>query len=152
MSKEKIIYITFAIIFGISIGNYIYSSYNKEIIQTLKSDNENVYLLQYGVYNDENNMMNNTKKLKNYFFFKDEKGYHVIIGITKNKNLQQKIVDSYNITENIYMKNIKITNSEFSNILEQYDNLVSDTNDKETIINAEKQILSKYEELILQVG
>ena len=61
-------------------------------------------------------------------------------------------MDSYNITANIYMKNIKITNSEFSNILEQYDNLVSNTNDKETIINAEKQILSKYEELILQVG
>ena len=69
MSKEKIIYITFAIIFGISIGNYIYSLHNKEIIQTLKSDNENIYLLQYGVYHDENNMINNTKKLRNYFFF-----------------------------------------------------------------------------------
>ena len=95
-------------------------------------------------------MIENTKKLKNYFYYKEENGYHVIIGITKNKNLKQKIVDSYKITENIYMKGVKINNSEFLNLLDQYDNLISNTDDKDTIISAEKQVLSKYEELILQ--
>lgn len=48
------------------------------------------------------------------------------------------------------MKGVKIDNSEFLNLLDQYDNLISNTDDKDTIISAEKQVLSKYEELILQ--
>ena len=38
---------------------------------------------------------------------------------------------------------------EFLQSLRQYDSLVSSLSDKTSIINAEKQILSKYEELIL---
>ena len=37
-------------------------------------------------------------------------------------------------------------------LLDQYDNLIKDTDDKTTIFNAQKQVLSKYEELILQNG
>ena len=152
MKKQKIIYILAAAIIGIAIGKYIYSSYKEETLQTFKSNDEDIYLLQYGVYKDENVMIENTKKLKNYFYYKEGNGYHVIIGIIKNKNLKQKIVDSYKITENIYMKGVKINNSEFLNLLDQYDNLISNTDDKDTIISAEKQVLSKYEELILQSG
>ena len=90
--------------------------------------------------------------LKNYFYFKDNDGYHAIIGITKNENLKEKIVDSYKITENIYMKRVNIDNSEFITLLDQYDNLIKDTDDNTTIFNAQKQVLSKYEELILQNG
>ena len=150
MKKQKIIYILAAAIIGIAIGKYIYSSYKEETLQTFKSNDEDIYLLQYGVYKNENVMVENTKKLKNYFYYKEENGYHVIIGIIKNKNLKQKIVDSYKITENIYMKGVKTNNSEFLNLLDQYDNLISNTDDKDTIISAEKQVLSKYEELILQ--
>lgn len=150
MKKQKIIYILAAIIIGITIGKYIYSSYKEETLETFKSNDEDIYLLQYGVYKNENVMIENTKKLKNYFYYKEENEYHVIIGIIKNKNLKQKIVDSYKITGNIYMKGVKINNSEFLNLLDQYDNLISNTDDKDTIISAEKQVLSKYEELILQ--
>ena len=152
MKKQKIIYILAAAIIGIAIGKYIYSSYKEETLETFKSNDADIYLLQYGVYKDENVMIENTKKLKNYFYYKEENGYHVIIGITKNKNLKQKIVDSYKITENIYMKRVNIDNSEFVTLLDQYDNLIKDTDDKTTIFNAQKQVLSKYEELILQNG
>ena len=154
MKKQKIIYILAAAIIGIAIGKYIYSSYKEETLETFKSNDADIYLLQYGVYKDENVMIENTKKLKNYFYYKEENGYHVIIGITKNKNLKQKIVDSYKITENIYnvVEIPKTNNSVFLNLLDQYDNLISNTDDKDTIISAEKQVLSKYEELILQSG
>ena len=144
MDKKKIVYFIIAVITGITIGKYVYGSYNKtETKDVFKYKNENVYMLQYGVYSSEENMINNTKNLKNYFYFKDNDGYHAIIGITKNENLKEKIVDSYKITENIYMKRVNI---------DQYDNLIKDTDDKTTIFNAQKQVLSKYEELILQNG
>ena len=38
---------------------------------------------------------------------------------------------------------------EFIENLRQYENLVNDSNDTNFIVNAEKQILSKYEELVL---
>ena len=50
------------------------------------------------------------------------------------------------------MKRVNIDNSEFVTLLDQYDNLIKDTDDKTTIFNAQKQVLSKYEELILQNG
>ena len=131
MDKKKIVYFIIAVITGITIGKYVYDSYNKtETKDVFKYKNENVYMLQYGVYSSEENMINNTKNLKNYFYFKDNDGYHAIIGITKNENLKEKIVDSYKITENIYMKRVNIDNSEFVTLLDQYDNLIKDTDDK----------------------
>ena len=153
MDKKKIVYFLVAVIIGITIGKYVYDSYSKEKTKDVfKYKNENVYMLQYGVYSTEENMINNTKKLKNYFYFKDNDGYHAIIGITKKEELKEKIIGSYGINENIYMKKINIENSEFITLLDQYDNLIKDTDDKTTIFNAQKQVLSKYEELILQNG
>ena len=72
MDKKKIVYFIIAVITGITIGKYVYDSYNKtETKDVFKYKNENVYMLQYGVYSSEENMINNTKNLKNYFYFKD---------------------------------------------------------------------------------
>ena len=60
MKKQKIIYILAAAIIGIAIGKYIYSSYKEETLQTFKSNDEDIYYLQYGVYKDENVMIENT--------------------------------------------------------------------------------------------
>lgn len=153
MDKKKIVYFLVAVIIGITIGKYVYDSYGKEKAKDVfKYKSENAYMLQYGVYSTEENMIDNTKNLKNYLYYKDDDGYHAIIGITKNENLKEKIVDSYAITENIYMKRVNIDNSEFITLLDQYDNLIKDTDDKITIFNAQKQVLSKYEELILLNG
>ncbi len=150
MKKSTILCILCAIIIGILIGKYIFQEYNEEAETTMNEISSNIYLMQYGVYSNEENMLENTKKLKTYFYYKDNDGYHVLLGITKKEELKQKIINAYKITENIYMKKENTNNQEFLNLLEQYDNLVSTTDDTDTIINAEKQILSKYEELILQ--
>ena len=78
MKKQKIIYILAAAIIGIAIGKYIYSSYKEETLQTFKSNDEDIYLLQYGVYKDENVMIENTKKLKNYFYYQSNTFFHDI--------------------------------------------------------------------------
>ena len=147
--KNTIKYTIIAIIIGIVLGRYTFNEYKETTISTMKNTDQYVYLMQYGVYKEEKNMIENTKKLKNYLYFLDNDGYHVLIGITKNKKNKQKIVESYEILTNIYMKKVKIDNEEFLELLNQYDSLIEQTNDKEIINNAQKQILSKYEELIL---
>lgn len=150
MKKSTILCVLGAVMIGILIGRYIFNEYKATAETTMKDINSSIYLMQYGVYSTEESMIQNSKKLKNYFYFKDNDGYHVLIGITKKEDLKQKIMNAYKITENIYMKKENTNNQEFLNLLDQYDNLVSSTDDSDTIINAEKQILSKYEELILQ--
>ena len=146
--KKYIKYILIAAFIGILLGKYTFNQYKNRSINVNKTTNEEIYLLQYGVFKNKNNMTNSTKDLINYFYFKDNKGYHVLIGIIKNKKILQKIVDSYGLTGNIYMKGVKINNQEFIEELKQYDYLIEQTNDKNIIINAQKQVLSKYEELI----
>ena len=66
-----------------------------------------------------------------------------------DKDLKDKIKKANSIDNNIYIKKVSINNDEFIESLKQYDNLIKNTEDKTTILTAEKQILSKYEELII---
>lgn len=141
----------FVILIGIFIGTYIYKASKLETLEVF-NENNTVYLLQYGVYSSVDNMKESAKDLENYFYFKDDDGYHVIIGVVENKNISKKIGESYGLTDEIYLKEVNVNNMEFLESLRQYDTLVSSLNDKKSIINAEKQILSKYEELILNNG
>ena len=142
------IIISFTIILGMFLGTYIYKASKLETENTFKEETS-VYMLQYGVYSSIQSMKDSTVNLSDYFFFKDNDGYHAIIGIVINKNLSDKIRDSYNIKDNIYIKEVKVSNMEFIENLKQYDLLVESLNDNNAILSAEKQILSKYEELVL---
>ncbi|MBQ1496570.1 MAG: hypothetical protein IIZ40_04420 [Bacilli bacterium] len=145
---KMFIIISFTIILGMFLGTYIYKASKLETENTFKEETS-VYMLQYGVYSSIQSMKDSTVNLSDYFFFKDNDGYHAIIGIVINKNLSDKIRDSYNIKDNIYIKEVKVSNMEFIENLKQYDLLVESLNDNNAILSAEKQILSKYEELVL---
>jgi len=145
---KNLLFISFIFIIGIYIGTYIYRnkrSKEKDVFGL----NFKVYLIQYGVYSDIDNMKEIGNNLPEYFYYNDEKGYHIIIGITMNKDLVNKIKKAYEI-DDIYLKEIDISNNEFIESLKQYDILVNSLNDNKAIIEAEKQILSKYEEIVLK--
>lgn len=149
MKKTTILYILGAILIGVFIGKYVYNGYQNETKEAFKDMNENIYLLQYGVYSSNDSMVENTKNLKDYFYYIENNKYHVIIGVTMDKDLKDKIKKANSIDNNIYIKKVSINNDEFIESLKQYDNLIKNTEDKTTILTAEKQILSKYEELII---
>lgn len=145
------IILCFVSLVGIFLGTYIYKASKIETKEVF-NENDTVYLMQYGVYSSVDNMKDSSKSLENYFYYKDKDGYHVILGIIENKNLSDKIKEAYLVSSDIYLKEEKISNMEFLENLRQYDTLVSSLKNKQAIINAEKQILSKYEELILNNG
>lgn len=144
---KNLLFVIFVFIIGIYIGSYLYNK-KKETKEVFKI-NSKVYLLQFGVYSSIDKMKENGKSLQEYFYFNDEKGYHIIIGITLNKDLVNKIKNAYNVDE-IYLKETEIGNNEFIENLKQYDNFISSLKDNNSIIEAEKQILSKYEEMVLK--
>lgn len=149
MKKTTILYILGAILIGVFIGKYVYDGYQNETKEAFKDMNENIYLLQYGVYSSNDSMVENTKNLKDYFYYIENNKYHVIIGVTMDKDLKDKIKNANSVDNDIYIKKVSINNDEFIESLKQYDNLIKNTEDKTTILTAEKQILSKYEELIM---
>ena len=138
----------FTILVGVFLGTYIYKSSNINTKETFNIDNK-IFLLQVGVYSNEKSMKDNSSKLSDYFYYKDKDGYHVIIGIVENKNNFKKIGDSFGISGNIYLKEVMVNNMEFIESLRQYEKLVESSDNKNVIVNAEKQVLSKYEELVL---
>ena len=143
---KNFILLLFITLLGIYVGSYLYRSYllkNENKINTYK-----IYLLEYGVYNSYEDMELNGKNIENYFYYNDIKGYHILLGITENKNIINKIGESYENISNINIREDYIDNMEFIESLKQYDNLIL-TSNKTEVLQAEKQILSKYEELII---
>ena len=149
MNKSTIKYILIAITIGVIIGKYIFDLSKEEIKSVINTNEEYIYIIQYGVYSDLDNLNNSVSNLKNYIYVKEDDGLHVYVAISKNKKILEKIGGFLELMDNIYIKRVKINNIEFLNSLDQYDKLINQTSDKDVIINAEKQVLSKYEELIL---
>ena len=89
------------------------------------------------------------KEFTNYIYNVENNEYHTYIGITTSKENSLKIQNYYK--EIGYDTSIveKITdNSDFINILGQYDELLTKTDDKESIKVICNQVLAKYEELV----
>ena len=147
---KNFIIVLFIIILGIYLGSYLYNSYlirsNYNKLNLYK-----IYLLEYGVYDTYESMEENGKDIENYFYYTDINGYHILLGITENKNIINKIGESYENIANINIREDYIDNMEFIESLKQYDNLIINSN-KTEVLQAEKQILSKYEELVLNNG
>ena len=145
---KNFIIISFIIMLGIYIGFYIYRKYEKDNSKEVFSETNTIYLLQYGVYKEKDSMMEAGSNISDYFYYKDNDGYHIIIGITSIKDNLNKIKNSLNIDSDIYLKEISINNNEFIENLRQYDNLIMNTDSNNVILSTEKLILSRYEGLI----
>ena len=147
--KKYLFPVTISLILGISMAYFIIKQYETMPSLAVSSEAETLYYLQRGTYSDMENMQNNMKEFTNYIYNVEENEYHTYIGITSSKENATKIQNYYK--ENGYETEIqeKITdNKDFINILKQYDELLSKTEDSESIKVICNQILSKYEELI----
>lgn len=152
--KKNVILILSAIILGLYMGNNFLSQYKgnqnkKESIQ-VSTQTETLYFLQAGVYSNLDNVKKNSEKFKYYIYKQENDLYFVFIGITKNSDNANKLKDYYNsLGYDIYVKEYDVTNVAFLEVLDQYDQLLSQTADSETYETLCSHILGKYEELVL---
>lgn len=143
---KNLISITFASMLGIYFGTTLYSNYLYR--DSNKENYYKIHILEYGPFDTYENMEDKSKEIQSYLYYSNDKGYHIILGISENNNIIEKLREKYNNYENINIREELTTNIEFIETLRQYDNLIMNSNNDE-LLNIENEVTAKYEELIL---
>lgn len=149
MKLKNIFPVVLCILVGFFMGTFLLRQYDIKTDSVMLSG-ENVYFLQTGVFSNEESMKEAMKNTSYYIYTKENNMYYSYIGITKNKKNLEKLKGYYNKEGyDIYEREIFISNISFLTVLNQYDNLLKETDDNKIINSIENQVLSKYEELVL---
>lgn len=147
--KKFIITVLIAILIGYIYGKIVFNQYDKKL-EKVFNQTETLYFLQQGVYSNKENVLKYANKINYYLVIKDDDFYRVYVGITKNKNNINKIKEIYTNSGNeIYVREIASSNAGFFEVLNQYDMLLESVEGENQILQIQKQVLSKYEELVI---
>ena len=140
VKKKKLFYILIAIVLGFILAEAIYGDYKRGL-----EDNYTAYLIQIGSFSEDDEV-----NPKDYLVIKEDGRYNVYAGITTKLTNATKIKNLYEKENvNTYIKPIVIDNVEFISDLEQFDVLLSEVDEKDSLISINDVIISKYEEIIL---
>lgn len=147
--KKYLFPVSVSLILGISMAYFIIKQYEDMPTLAVSGQAEILYYIQRGVYSDMDNMKNNMKEFTHYIYNVEDNQYYTYIGITTNKENALKIQNYYkDIGYDTFLKDKITDNKEFIDILKQYDELLSKTDDTESIKVICNQVLAKYEELV----
>ena len=138
-----------SLIVGVYLGKFMLSQYDDFNVFPVSFNYDTLYFLQQGVYSNEDVMKQSMVDFNYYIYALEDDGYHTYIGITKNKENAKKIKEYYKEKGyDIYVKENNVKSSSFSSVITQYDILLSEA-DGDVIDNICNQILSSYEELVI---
>ncbi len=145
--KKYILTILISLMVGALLSDYMMKQYdnNFNILPVFGSQSEEVYLIQQGVYSSFESMEANTSNLESYIYNMIDNMYYVYIGISMEIDNVTKIQNYYKENGiNTIIKTTDISDTDFLAELNNYDLILSETDDSETILQICKQILSKY--------
>ena len=148
--KKYIFTFFIAIVIGFFLSYFFIKQYDSYTGIKVSGTGEKLYFIQYGVYSSIESMENETIALENYVYTINEDMYYVYVGITKEENNANKIVEYYkNLGYETIIKQFEIINNDFLEELINYDNILSETTDKTVIASLINQTLIKYEEVVI---
>ncbi len=144
-----------SIIFGLLVGFFLgktlleeYHSYNG--IKTVNVDGISAYYIKYGEYDSLETLEKETLTLSNYIYTEKDGKFSVYIGITASKDNLDKILNYYkSLNYDVTTEEYFITNKDYINYLTNADKLIENTDDASVLNEVCSQILSKYEELVI---
>lgn len=132
--------------FGFLLGSFMLG----EKIEWYQKEIENpYYFLQEGVYTNEdvlkNDLVDITKKIVEY----QNNKFYVYVGITKDKEIAEKIKQiyekkGYKISE----QKKELSSEEFKINVDQFDLLLREAKSEEEIMTIEEVVLANYEEIV----
>ena len=141
--------VSISLILGVFLAYFIIKQYEDIPALAVSSDAESLYYIQRGVYSDLNGMDEGMADFSHYIYSIEDNKYYTYIGITTNRENALKIQNYYkSLGITTFLKEKITDNSDFINILKQYDELLLKTDDSESIKTICNQVLVKYEELI----
>lgn len=144
--KKIIIKGIILIIIGFFIGQFLFAD-KIELIKRLQKG-DTYYFLEEGVYNNYDNIQNNLNINRRVIENNNNK-YHVYIGITRDKEVLEKLKEIYKKDNiNITVKEKILESVEFKTNVEQFDLLIKQTKDNSQILTIEEVVIANYEEII----
>ena len=144
--------VIFAVIVGFILGNFMLNQYNSEyeLAPVFNQNNQKYYFLRQGEYDSFESMEENMMGFEYYIYEQKDNKYLTYVGITKDYDNMMKIQGFFtNIGYTIYIEEIIVNNDSFSVLVEQYDQMLRETEDNQTIKSICSQVLAKYEELVM---
>lgn len=145
--KKYLLTIIVSLLVGFLLSFYMLKEYEKTDIFPVFNESETAYLIQQGVYSSMESMQENTAHLTDYIYSVIDDMYYVYIGISLDSSNVNKLQEYYkNKDINTIIKTTTLTDQEFIETLRQYDMVLNNTSDEETIKEICKQVLSKYKE------
>lgn len=145
--KKYLLTIIISLLVGFLLSFYMLKEYESIDIIPVFNTKENAYLVQQGVYSSMESMQENTSHLTDYIYSVIDNMYYVYIGISLESDNVEKIQEYYkNKDINTIIKTTTISDNDLINSLKQYDMVLKETSEEETIKEIIKQTLSKYKE------
>ena len=139
----------FSLIIGVFMAYLVISQYDSYDGLTVSGTADRVYFIQSGVYSVKSNMENDMNKFSSYIYSVEDNMYYSYVGISSIKENAERVKKYYEkMGYDMVIKEKIVDNSKFIKILKQYDIVLSDTSDDESIKVICAQILSKYEEYV----
>ena len=136
---------------GILMGKFMLQEYatSEKENKVVKLAN-NVYFVEIGTYSSLEEMEQKVTNVEYYIYTEKEGKYYAYVGMTlKEENITK--LQSYfsNNGYNTTIKSFTIDSKAFLEVLQQYDLMLENTEDANTISAICSQVLSKYEEIVL---
>ncbi len=151
MKYKNLYSIILCILVGGFMGKFMldqYSNNEKEVEASLAKDT--VYFLEQGVYSNKEEMEDNINNVSYYIYTVENNKYYAYLGMTTKESNKEKLVNYFNsIGHTTSIKEYEISSREFLEVLQQYDLMLENTVDTNTISAICSQVLAKYEELVI---
>ena len=149
--KKYLVSCFLGLLVGLFLGKTVLKEYNSYTsIKVAPKTGTTAYFIKYGEYKSLEELEKKTIVLTNYIYSKKDDKYVVYIGITMDKNNMNKLVNYFkSLNYDISTEEYVINNNEYIEYLKNADKLIENTNDLTVIGEVCSQILSKYEELVI---
>lgn len=148
--KKTILWILAALISGAILGKVTFDKYEKIDVQSVINFNNSVYMLKYGTYANLDEMYDKVTNVDRYVYIEKESGVSAYVGISTTKKNANKIKDIYLDKKiELTVEKVTIDNEEFIQNLNEYEKLLEATEDEKSLLIIQNQILSCYEETVV---
>ncbi len=152
--KKYFVSILLGLVIGFFLSKTLLNEYDgyKEI-KTVSSVGINAYFIKYGSFNTLDELEKKTISLTNYIFVEQDGKFDVYIGITTNEDTRSKLMEYFkSLGYDVSYDEFVITSEEYIDYLNNAEKLLENTNDLSVLGEVSSQILSKYEELVINGG
>ncbi len=149
--KKYFVSCIFGLLVGVFLGKMVLKEYNGySTIRVSSTNGESAYFIKYGEYASLDDVEKKTIVLTNYIYTYRDNKYVVYIGITLDKNNLDKMINYFKrVGYNVDFEEYVISDEKYIDYLRNADKLIENTTDDTVMGEVCSQILSKYEELVI---